>query len=274
MVLSQVLLNLRVQECSCRITLVVMVNMGNAGHYRGIDLSWMIVEFKVRAPILVYNHLVENRLSISFLVCFTLKHLLCFTHKVLPMRAKIHTDNFMLSFFRPLRLTLIMNCNGWIVWWLGVLHGSILLITNSEVAAQHLLLNLFFVLNRGIIGEVLIFDRGRALRQPTLASLISQLKMALSQIHYWPLNLFTLKQDIISLVWWDTLEPYLCHFRYGCILIPTFGIRDFEITFSIVWGSDSWLSQQWLILISAKSRCRFTIALWVKRWFVRIVVKT
>lgn len=194
MVLPQVFLDFRVQECSCRITLIVVMNMRNACHYSGVDLCWMIIEFEVRASILVYNHLVKSRLRISFLIHFTLKHLFCFTHKVLPMRAKIYTDNFMLSFFSSMTLTLIINGNGRIIWWLGILHWSILLITYCEVAAQHLLLNLLFVLYWGIICEVFIFDRACCLMQPSvLASLISQLKMALSQIHYWPLNLFTLE---------------------------------------------------------------------------------
>lgn len=249
--------------------------MGNAGHYRGVDLRWMIIEFEVRAPILVNNHLVKSRLSISFLIHSTLKHLLRFAHKVLPMRAKIHTNNFMLSFLSPLSFTLIINGNGWIVWRLCILHGSILLISYSKVATQHLLLNLFFVLYRGIISEVLVFDSAWGLMQATvLASLVPQLKVTLSQIHYWPLNLFTLQQHIVSLVRWDTLEPYLCHFRYRSVLIATFGIRDFEITFSIIWGFDLWLCQKWQVLISAKRGRRFTVPFWVKRRFVRLVVKT
>ena len=179
--------------------------MGNACHYSGVDLCWMIVEFEVRTPILVYNHLVKSRLSISLFIGFTLKHLLWFAHKVLPMRAEIYTDNFMLSFFSSLSLAFIINGNGWIVWGLGIFHWSILLVPYSEVTTQHLLLNLFFILYRGIICEVLVFDCAGCLLQPALASLIPQLKVTLSQIHYWPLNLLTLQQHIVSLVWWNAL---------------------------------------------------------------------
>lgn len=193
MMLPKILLDLRVKESSSRITFVVMVFMWDTGHDCGVVLSWVVIKLEVRVPVLVNNHLVKSRCCLSFIIGSALKHLLCFAQEVLPMRAEINTHNFMLCFFNPLSLTLIINGNRWIIRRLCILHWSILLIADGEVATEHLLLYLFLVLYGRIIGKVLVLHSARGLLETVLASLlVSQLKVALPQIHNWPLNLLTL----------------------------------------------------------------------------------
>lgn len=66
---------------------------------------------------------------------------------------------------------------------MSILQGSILFITDGKVSTQHLLLYLFLVLNGWIIGEVFVLYCARSLMKTGLASLVAQLKVALSQIH-------------------------------------------------------------------------------------------
>lgn len=60
MMLSQVFLDLWVQNSSGRIALIVVVCVRDTGHYCGVCLGRMVVKLEVRVPILVHNHLVQS----------------------------------------------------------------------------------------------------------------------------------------------------------------------------------------------------------------------
>lgn len=106
---------------------------------------------------------------------------------------------------------------------------------------------------------------------------MTKVEVTLSQVHYWPLNLFSLQKYIVTLIRRHILKASLSHFGNWCVVISTLFIRQLKVALSYISTFQSRLGNKlWQILWCTGS---IPWNIWLARFgcerrFISILIKT